>query len=149
MRPFPHEVMVMEAAMPWKQQTLRSLPPLSTDGAQFWPSSWSPDRRQLAGYQMTGGSFAGVVLYSFDSQRYEKLTEFGHAPVWLSDSRRLLFNHQGKLYLVDSLTSKAHPVLSVPQYEINPWIFGLSRDNRLIVFSLAMTEADIWQMSMR
>jgi hypothetical protein len=59
----------------------------------------------------------------------------------------LLFNHQGKLYLVDSRTKKAHEVLSVPPYEINPWHFGISRDDRLIVFSKAIIEADIWLAS--
>ena len=148
LRPFPPEVFVLEVAKPWKDQAPQSLPPPGQGGAQFWPSSWSPDGRRLAGYHMVDGSFAGVVIYSFDTRRYQKLTEFGHAPRWLSDSRRLLFNHQGKLYLVDSLTKNVHQVAIAPRYEINPWLFGLSRDNRLIVFSVASTEADIWQMNL-
>jgi hypothetical protein len=102
----------------------------------------------LAGYEMIAGSFEGVLVFSFEDQKYKKVTEFGNAPVWLSDSRRLLFNHQGRLYLVDSNTKRAHEVLSVGPYEINSWLFDLSPENRTIVFSLAAIEADIWQMSL-
>ena len=96
---------------------------------------------------MVHGSFTGIVIYSFDKGQYQKVTDFGHAPRWLSDGRRLLFNHQGKLHLVDSRTKKVHEVLSIPLCEINPWHFGISRDDRLIVFSMAITEADIWLAS--
>ena len=120
----------------------------SLRGSRFGVSSWSPDGRQLAG-QRTGadGSFQGIVTYSFESQQFQQLTEFGHVPRYLGDSQRLLFNHQGKLYLVDSRTKKVHEVLSVAPNEINPWHFGLSRDDRLIVFSMAVTEADVWLAS--
>ena len=93
------------------------------------------------------GSFQGILTYSFESQQFQQLTEFGYVPRYLGDSQRLLFNHQGKLYLVDSRTKKVHEVLSVAPNEINPWHFGLSRDDRLIVFSMAVTEADIWLAS--
>jgi hypothetical protein len=38
---------------------------------------------------------------------------FGSFPVWLSDSRRLLFQDQRKLYVIDSETKQFHEVLSV------------------------------------
>ena len=88
----------------------------------------------------TGGGWQGgerllepIVVYSLESQQYEKLTDFGLFPLWLSDSRRLLFPHQGKLYLVDSQSKKVHEVLSVAPYVFS---FGgaLSRDDRLIYF---------------
>jgi Tol biopolymer transport system component len=130
-----------------RKTTLQPLRGLGQEGAQFWPSSWSPDGRNLAGYKIIRGNFAGIVVYCFESGRYQTATEFGHAPIWLHDSRRLLFNHNGKLYLLDTVTKRVHQILSVPIGEINPWVFGVSRDNRQIVFSVANTEADIWQMS--
>jgi Tol biopolymer transport system component len=148
LRDSPQENFVMDATRAWAEQTTLSLPSLDQVGAQFRPSSWSPDGRHLAGYRVVHGSFAGIVIYSFDTQSYQQLTEFGHVPRWLSDSRRLLFNHRGKLYLLDSHTKKSHEVLSVVPNEINPWHFGLSRDDRLIAFSMAITEADVWLMTL-
>jgi hypothetical protein len=61
----------------------------------------------------SGAPESSIVVYSFDSQQYEKLTDFGTVPVWLSDSRRLLFQQHDKLYLIDSQSKKFHEVLSV------------------------------------
>jgi hypothetical protein len=67
--------------------------------------------------------------------------------VWLSDSRRLLFQNHGKLYVIDSQSKKFHEVLSVAPHEFGNGV-TLPRDNRLIYFSLLTTEADIWMMTM-
>lgn len=148
-RQFTGDTLVMGPSKPWSEQNPQTLPPLGEGSRYFNPSSWSSDGRYLAGFgQGADGSFAGIVTYSFDSRKFQQLTEFGHVTRWLSDSRRLLFNHQGKLYLVDSRTKKVHEVLSVSPNEINPWHFGFTRDDRLIVVSLAVTEADIWLMSL-
>ncbi|HKF54604.1 MAG TPA: hypothetical protein VKJ45_04140 [Blastocatellia bacterium] len=65
---------------------------------------------------------------------------------WLSDSRRLLFQDQSKLYLIDSQSKKVHEVLSVTPYEFRG--ATRSRNDRLIYFSLLTTEADIWMMTL-
>ena len=135
---------IIEVGKPWQEQSPRRLPPTS-DSNDWVPWSWSPDGRRLAGGRTPIG--AGIVVFSLESQQYEKLTDFGFATVWLSDSRRLLFGYQGKLYLVDSQSKKIHEVLSVA-----PYVFSsggaLSRDDRLIYFSLVTTEADIWLMTL-
>ncbi len=131
---------IIEVGKSWTEQSPQRLPPMS-DSNDWAPWSWSPDGRKLAG---TG---AGIVVYSLESQQYEKLTDFGNSPVWLSDSRRLLFKHQGKLYLVDSQSKKIHEVLSAAPHDFGIGV-ALSRDNRLIYFSLVTTEADIWLMTM-
>ena len=144
----PTGTLIMGTSDKGKKATAQTLPPLSQSTEQFWPSSWSPNGRYLAGYKIISGNFAGTVIYSFESRKYQTATEFGHAPIWLSDSRRLLFNHSGKLYVVDTMTKRVREVLSIPLREVNPWLFGLSRDDREIVFSVANTEADIWQMNL-
>jgi hypothetical protein len=83
-----------------------------------------------------------------ESQRYEELTDFGGEPVWLSDNRRLLFQDQGKLYLIDSQTKKYHEVLSIAPGEFGNGV-TLPRDNRLIYFTQLTTEADIWLMTIK
>lgn len=77
----------------------------------------------------------------------EKLTDFRRDPVWLSDNRRLLFRHQGKLYLIDSQSKKVRELLSVAPNEFGHGV-TLSRDDRLIYFTLDVIEADIWLMSL-
>jgi Tol biopolymer transport system component len=140
---------IIEVGKSWQEQTPQTLPSMSDSGSRLSVWSWSPDGRKLAGGQEHGGARpSGIVVYSLESQQYEKLTDFGTQPVWLSDSRRLLFQDwgKGKLYLIDCQSKKIHEVLSVA-----PHGFGgvtLPRDDRLIYFSLITTEADIWLMNL-
>jgi Tol biopolymer transport system component/predicted Ser/Thr protein kinase len=135
---------IIEVGKPWQEQSPRRLPSMS-DSNDWAPCSWSPDGRRLAGGRTPGG--AGIVVYSLESQQYEKLTDFGNNPVWLSDSRRLLFLNQGKVYLVDSQSKQIREVLSAAPHDIG-FAIALSRDDRLIYFTLVTTEADIWLMTL-
>ncbi len=135
---------IMEVGKAWKEQTPQALPPLGDPKEHFMAYSWSPDGRKLAGHgQRADGTNAGVVVFSFDTQQYQMLTEIGSFPAWMSDSRRLLFVHRGKIYLVDSTSKKAGEVLSVAPHSVGAG-FGLPKDNRAIFFILTATEADIW-----
>jgi hypothetical protein len=112
-----------------------------SDSNDWVPWSWSPGGRKLAGYNARAGATNGIFVYSFESQRYEKLTDFGLMPVWLSDSRRMLFEDRGRLYVVDSQSKKVHAVLSVAPYDFGYGV-TLSHDDRLIYFRLVSVEAD-------
>jgi len=136
---------IIEVGKSWQEQTPQALPSMSDRENRFFVWSWSPDGRKLAEHQGRGN--AGIIVYSFDSQQYEKLTDFGSFPVWLSDSRRLLFQDQSKLYLIDSQSKKSHEVLSVAPHEFGNGV-TLPRDDRMIYFSLLTTEADIWLMTL-
>jgi hypothetical protein len=90
---------------------------------------------------------AGIGIYSLGQRSFERLTDRGDFPRWLSDGRRLLFEYAGKLYLVNSRSKKVHEVLSVTPYEV--FFTGKpSRDDHWIYFALQATEADVWQMSL-
>ena len=102
--------------------------------------SWSADGRKLAGH---GG---GIYSYSFDTDRYEQLSAFGEYPIWLNDNQRLLFCFQDKLYLMDSRTRKAQEIFSVAPNRFQS--LGISRDHRVLIFSLTTIEADIWLASL-
>ena len=132
--------MLLAADQPWAQQSPQSLP---AEGCppEFLPWSWSADGQKLTGY---GGS--GIFSYSFVSQRYERLSDFGDRPVWLNDNRRVLFFSQDKLLLLDSQTRKVREILSVAPNRFQS--LGLSKDGRVIYFSLQTTEADIWLASL-
>jgi Tol biopolymer transport system component len=135
---------IIEVEKPWTEQSPQVLPSRS-DFIGWVPSSWSADGRKLAGTILRGGAVAGVLVYNLESQQYERLIDFGSVPVWLSDNRRLLFQHQSKLYVIDSESKQFHEVLSVAPNEFGPGV-TLPQDDRLIYYSLLTTEADIWLM---
>ena len=118
-----------------------------SDSTNWGAWSWSPDGRKLAGNKLPAGAPSSILVYSLESKQYEKLTDFGQNPVWLSDSGRLLFRHQGKLYLIDSQSKKVRELLSVAPNEFGIGV-TISRDDRQIYFSLVTTEADIWLITL-
>jgi eukaryotic-like serine/threonine-protein kinase len=137
---------MIEARRPWSAQSPQPLPRPRGRDAYLTVTDWSPDGRTLAGAVRQSGGPVGIGIYSLGHREFERLTETGNLPRWLSDGRRLLFEYSGKLYLVDSQSRKAHEVLSVPPYvayAANP-----SRDDRWVYFTLEANEADIWQMSL-
>jgi hypothetical protein len=43
--------------------------------------SWSSDGKRLAGYRrQQDGVNAGIIIYDFETQEYERLTDFGRNP---------------------------------------------------------------------
>jgi Tol biopolymer transport system component len=138
---------IIDAGKPWNAQAPREVPAPPGGAERLMAWSWSPDGRRLAGFKVRGALRSGIAVAALDPPKTESLTDFGSEPVWLNDNRRLLFHHDGKLYLVDSETKKTHQVLSVDPYEIPLRGFALSRDNRTIYISLRTTEADVWMVN--
>jgi serine/threonine protein kinase/Tol biopolymer transport system component len=123
-----------------------SVAPFNEEG-QFVAWSWSQDGKRLAGYRrLEDGTNAGIVIYSFDSREFERLTEFGRNPVWLSDNRRLLFFHpyERKLFLVDSETRDWKELVTSTDNINFP---DISPDNRYIYASVREEEADVWLLT--
>jgi len=125
--------------------------PAPNNNSWFTANSWSPDGKRLAGVFNSRGSSPvyGIVLYSLESGKYEKLTDFGTTPSWLSDSRRLVFTAdpgRDKLFIVDSLTKKWSEILvaSPGSYVDNP---VLSRDDRTLYFEHGANGSDIWLLT--
>jgi Tol biopolymer transport system component len=137
---------ICDGRKPWKEQNPLALPLLSP-AESLDVFSWSPDGRLLAaGVNSDDGSAVGIAAYSLESQQYRRLTDFGRRPVFLSDSRRILFRDSGELYLLDSESGKVDEVLSVSPDHFN--LFSVSPDNRSIYFTRNSSEADIWMLSL-
>ena len=134
---------IMEAEKPWKEQSPQALPAGPDPKESLGAADWSPDGRRLAGQYYPAE--AGIGVYSFDSRQYRKLTSSGWLPVWLRDSRRLLFTDQS-IKLVDTESGKVRQVLSLAPHE--SLAVALSPDDRHIYFVLGVTEADIWLASL-
>jgi len=142
---------ILNTNQKWTEQTPQAVPRDNSLVRQFLPSSWSDDGLKLAGWQQwTERGRAGVFVYSFASNSYERWTDFGSFPVWLSDGRRLVFFDGHKIYLIDEATRKPKLV-----YEVNSiaWTdltgITLTKDDRYLYFSQGTTEADIWLAEIR
>ncbi|MGH9722233.1 MAG: protein kinase domain-containing protein, partial [Bryobacteraceae bacterium] len=101
---------LLETAKQWTAQTPQKLPAMPEAGQLFNGWSWSPDGRALAGFLNRGD---GLAIYLPAAGTFRKLTDIGSDPVWLSDSRRLLFHHRGKIHLIDSESGRMREVLSI------------------------------------
>lgn len=125
----------------WASQTPQKLPAFPEPGRLFSGWSWSPDGRSLAGF-LNGGD--GIAIYSLASRSFRRLTDFGADPVWLSDNRRLLFHHKGRIHLLDTESAATRELVSVAPEEVARRGFAVSPDDRQIYFSVTSTQADVW-----
>jgi Tol biopolymer transport system component len=136
---------ILDPSRPWAEQTPVTLPAPPDALAGFRPDSWSPDGEWLAGdVRYTD---AGIVVYSLRTRTYERLTDFGQWPVWLPDSRRILFVSGGRAFhVVDRETKQVREVFSVSRDVVGPP--RLTRDGRTMYYSRRTTEADIWLVTL-
>jgi Tol biopolymer transport system component len=113
---------------------------------KFVPNAWSPDGKWLAG--MPTFTSVGIGVYSLDTHVLEYQTNFGEWPVWLPDSRRLLFVSRGREYhILDTRTRAVSRIWSSVRDTLGPP--RLSRDGRTLFFQRRVTEADVWVATLR
>jgi Tol biopolymer transport system component len=123
-----------------------ALPPLGNSDESFTAWSWSSDGTMLAGYrQGRDGRARGITIYNFATRQYRDLTDYGSDPVWLHLSPRLMFVHDGKLYL-SGIGEHPNPkmVLSHAPDKISRRGFSISPDDRTIVFGLDKFDSKLW-----
>ena len=122
------------------------LPPFPEPGYWFQVTSWSPDGRSLAGEGdvLASAGGGGVVIYSFDTRRYERLNKRGTKPIWLRDGRQLLFAPDPEhLALLDARTKQARPVYTSPRgSQIAD--FTVSPDDTWMCVIQSNDEGDVW-----
>jgi eukaryotic-like serine/threonine-protein kinase len=132
---------IIDPHVPFEAQTPVDLPPVPSPNSQFAPNSWSPDGKRIAG--QNGFTRLGISIYSMDTRTFERLIEFGEWPVWLPDSRRILFVSRGReFHILDTRTKATKLIFSVMRDTLGPP--RLTRDGRVAFFSRRITEADVW-----
>ncbi|MEJ2679074.1 MAG: hypothetical protein P8174_08375, partial [Gemmatimonadota bacterium] len=139
-RPSSEVGFLLDLSRSWDQQTPE---PLIRDTAwgRFVPNDWSTDGTRLAG--MRGYSDEGVGYYDLATGKQVRLTDFGQWPVWMPDSRHLLFvSGRNAFYLVDSETREVRPVYTAFRDVLGPP--RVTADGREVVYSRRHTEGDIW-----
>jgi Tol biopolymer transport system component len=140
------ETFVFDPRRAWTEQRPETLPAPPDSLAPFAPNSWSADGRYLAG--MVSALDRGIIVYTFATRAYRRLTQFGQWPVWLPDNRRVLFVSGGNaFYLADRVTGEVGRVFAVSPDVIGPP--QLTRDGRTMYYTRRVTEADIWMVTLQ
>lgn len=107
-----------------------------------------PDGQRLVGFAGPTSPSSGVFMYTFKTQTYEHLTDFGEWPVWLPDNRRVLMGDGGKqFWLLDTQTKRTKLIYSGGRDVLGPP--RLPADGRTAYYSRRVTEADIHLMTLR
>jgi eukaryotic-like serine/threonine-protein kinase len=148
---FGRGAFVFDLTRPWDLAALQFLGPADDKGTRMQAWSWSSDGARLAG-GVAGPGRGGVLVYSFATKSYERLTDFGSAPVWLNDDRRLLFGFEDRLFVVDSRTKITKEVAVFPRARvdlINGGGFSITKDNRTIYVTPIVREGDIWMATVK
>jgi len=94
------------------------------------------------------GDYRGIGIYDLTSRTYDRITESGSDPIFLPDSRRLLFPRDSDIVLVDRQTREQRKILSLPPDQILSQSLSLTADGRTLYFSRGVTEADLWLITL-
>jgi Tol biopolymer transport system component len=138
------DVAVFDAVRPWREQTPDVLPRMPGE-LDFFVTAFTSDNRRLVGQVGPGPS--GVVVYSFASRSYDRLTTFGEWPDVFPDGRHILFVSGGRdFFVVDAATHQVAKAFSVARDVIGPP--RLTRDGRAAFFIRRTTESDIWLVTL-
>lgn len=136
---------IVDATRAGVEQTAERLEGDAPEG--FLPYDWSPDGSQLAGWQPPiQTQYRGIVVYSFLTHKYRRLSDIGSYPIWLNDNRHLLLKEEFALYLLDTVDGKLQKIFTQSNLIGS---HSLSRDNRRIYVTNVSTEADIWFLAMK
>jgi TolB protein len=139
-------VALIEVDAPDGSRGLASLRPFNSP-EQFFARSWSADGRLLAGNRAFDRPDSGVIVYTFDSEMYEVLTESGRRPTWLDDNRRLVYLEAAKLMLVDRETKHTRVLLDFAPNGIDA--VAMTGDGRQMYVAVVSNEADIWMATLQ
>ena len=131
--------MILDLNNDWSSQTLQQLP--ATDKT-FVVWDWSPDGKKLIG-TFTDGP---IGYFSFETNRYERVSEVGAYPVWLSDSTRYMCLSGGKAFIGSIVTKGLREILSLRDAQIQA--AGISKDGQFIYLSAYSAESDVWLLDL-
>lgn len=129
---------IIDLTRTWEeQQAPRRLFP-TIDNFTVW--DWSPDGKKLVG-NLAGSTAIGV--YAFETGQIERIVEnMGSLPSWLPDSRRFIYEMGNKIMIADVETKKTKVIISGHNENMRaPFV---SRDGRLVYFSVHDSESNIW-----
>ncbi|HYN10559.1 MAG TPA: hypothetical protein VES67_24460, partial [Vicinamibacterales bacterium] len=135
--------LVIDSGRNWHEQKPEVAAPGRNPDTVFFARSWSPDGRSLVGRSAAGA----IISFALGADRFQQLAPRGTQPIWLRDSRHVLFRHEGALYLASTEGKGVTELLSAAPDMIQS--FTISRDNRTLYLAVSTSEADVWAASLR
>jgi eukaryotic-like serine/threonine-protein kinase len=135
------ENMIVDLSKDFNDQTLQQLPSIGT-GDAFVAWDWSNDGKRVIGTN----SKSEVLYFSFETNRYEKVVDHGTFPMWLSDSARIVYTWEDKVYLADVSTKRVREIFTFPDAASRS--IYISPDDQLLYFTLGSNESDIWLLDL-
>ena len=134
---------MLDLTRKWAEQTPAPLPPFPGFEHSFSPRDWSKDgKKLLVNFSAPDGDESGIGVFDFDTQTYEKLTEFGSTPFWLGDNRHFIFTSRNTILLGDMQTKKINELYKPAEYQLQH--ANISPDNKMIYFRYLQVDADVW-----
>ena len=134
-----------------EEQLLEELPAIGGSDEYFEASSWSPNGRWIAGSRVyvDRTDTGGIFLYDVQARTFQSVTAEGRRPLWLDDSRHLIYiAGDDRLMLVDATSfSPPQELVSVAPQVLDG--IGLTADNQTIFLSTSTAERDLWRTELR
>ncbi|MEW6126896.1 MAG: protein kinase [Acidobacteriota bacterium] len=143
---------ILDLSRPFDQQTPEPTPDFPNSNAYFIAWDWSPDGKYLVGNQGENGiDSRGIYIYSLANKTYEAISDINFSeivgrPLWLNDSRHIMFSTREKILVADMQTKKLQEIYATGRNAIE--VYSLTKDNRYIYASIAKPDADIWMLAL-
>ena len=136
---------LMDSDRRWNEQSPQALPPMETPDEIFSAWHWSPDGARIAGFtQKADGTITGIASYDLRERKFTQWSDVGQDPYWFSDSRRLLFVHDGRIWLLHTDSGVRQIVVQSKDWQVERRGISFSRDDKWIYFSGSRTDSEIW-----
>ncbi|HYN21107.1 MAG TPA: protein kinase, partial [Thermoanaerobaculia bacterium] len=140
---------LVDLSQPIDRRTFQPLPGAASLEGDFAATSWSGDGLRLAG-TVTRKDFSplpGVVVYSFSSRRFERLTGSGDRPIWLASLPVLFYIDSGAVQLYDLREKLGRTLLTAPPSSAYTFA-SPSRDGRRLYVVRRIDEGDVWMINL-
>lgn len=128
-----------------------ALPALQEPGMRFEGYAWSPDGSRIAGHRYPSRdqeeATRGILVYELADGSYREITARGYSPAWMPDSRRLVYQSTGALFMVDVDSGTSREILRAPAGAIS-YRFSLSRDGTRLFTAIDDLKGDIWRLTL-
>jgi len=138
---------LVDLSQPVAGRTFQHLPGSDRVEGNFGPTSWS--QHGIAGI-LTRKDFSplpGIVVYSFETRRFERLSDRGESPMWLAGLPVLLYKEGGAIHAFDLRTREDRKLLTPPHG--SAYLFAnASRDGSRLYVVRRIDEGDIWMLDL-
>ena len=130
---------IIDVDKEWSEEALQPLPPTERPFV-IW--DWSPDGKKLLGTFPDGK----VGCFSFETNKYELVADFGAYPMWFADSSRYISFTTTGVYLGEIKSKRLREIWKLNGFDIRS--IGVTPDGQQLYFVSQSTESDVWLLDL-